>query len=101
MQSERITKVPEFGHDIDELTLSKLDPGERYLAIELSKLRKELRWASETARQGYNLGIESQQTISKWRRLYESPAMLIFWLIGIATVATISSLITKWIEHKP
>lgn len=100
MNEKIIERVPEFSHELDEHTLSKLDPGERYLAIELSKLRKEIRWASETARQGFNLGLENNKIISKWRRMYESPATLVFWILGIAVVAAITSIVTKWLESK-
>lgn len=98
MNEDRIDKVPEFTHDIDELTLSRLDPGEQYLAKELSKMRKELRWASETARQGYNKGVDNEKVVSKWRILFESPAKILFWILGIGVVALISGIIARWMK---
>lgn len=101
MNDEKIDRVPDFKHDIDSLTLSKLGTGERYLAIELSKIRKELRWSSETALSAHNLSVENHKVISKWRRLYESPVNIFFWILGITIVAIISAITTRWFGSSP
>jgi hypothetical protein len=94
---DKIDHVPEFKHDIDEHTLSKLNVGERYLAMELSKIRKELRWSSETALKAYNKAMENDEIISKWRRLYESPVTVFFWFLGITIVAVVSAIVTRMV----
>lgn len=90
-----IKEIPDFKPDIDELTLSKLGPGERLLAIELSKIRQEIRWSSTTSMNAYNISVENRLIINKWRRLYESPLTFSFWLLGVIVVAVLGALATR------
>lgn len=63
MDLKEIEKMPEFECDIDPVTLSKLDEGDRLLAESFSLLRQETRWVGEKTITAYNLAVQTHNKL--------------------------------------
>jgi hypothetical protein len=79
---EEIRDMPEFEHDIDPHTMSKLSESDRFMAVTLSKLRQEVRWTGERALLAYNLGVQNAKYIDS----VKAPSKFLLW-IGALVVA--------------
>jgi hypothetical protein len=87
MDLEEIKEMPEFAHNIDPYTYSKIPPEFKELAETISQLRQEVRWVGVHTVIAHNLSV---QTARMFRNI------LIFVAITIAGWGIVEIVKTIW-----
>lgn len=65
MDIREIEGMPDFQHDIDALTWSRIPTDQHPLASTISQLRQEVRWVGEKTIIAHNLSIQTAQMLKR------------------------------------
>lgn len=85
MDIKEIEQMPEFKHDIDAVTWSKLSESDRHLAEALSVSRQELRWVCEKTIIAHNLAVQTYAKLSKF----------ILWLLSTIGLVILEEIVRR------
>ncbi len=91
---------PDFDHDLDLDTLSKIPEKDRQLAITLSVYRRQIQyWSSKTVT-AYNLAVQHQNRFEQGQKtLLGIPVKFVAWLSTSTIGAIIFAVVEKLISN--